>query len=90
MKALALMLMVALLTACGTVRERVVTKTVEVKVPVATPCVKAKPAVPSYQYGIGPYPGEEAAAVLLASDLEAAKQYGGAWEAAAAGCIVGP
>lgn len=88
MKMLLLAIMVASLTACETVRTKI--ETVEVRVPVAVPCVKTRPDAPAYQYGVGPWPGEQQAAVQLATDLEMAKQYGRNWEAATAGCIMPP
>jgi len=67
-----------------------VTKIVEVKVPVIKPCIDKVPLRPAYQFGAGDWPGEKPASLLLTADLEAAKQYGAAWEAAAAGCIIKP
>ncbi len=77
----------AAMTACGNIPERRVrVETVEVKVPVKVACIEAKPAEPEYQWGKGPYPGHAAAVGIMATDLEAAKQYGRDWEAAAVGC----
>lgn len=78
------MLAVLLLAGCAGEPAREV---VEVKVPVAAPCIAQAPVRPTYHFGAGDWPGEKPAALLLTSDLEAAKQYGVAWEAAAAGCI---
>lgn len=64
--------------------ERVVTVEVKVK----EPCIVSPPSRPAYQTGRGEYPGERAAARVLADDFERAEQYGHQWEAAAAGCIV--
>lgn len=82
-----LILLAVALAACGTMPERRVrVETVEVKVPVKVACIEAKPAEPEYQWGKGPYPGHAAAVGIMATDLEAAKQYGRDWEAAAVGC----
>lgn len=61
-------------------------KVVEVKVPVAVPCIEKYPARPVYGFGKGEWPGDKAAAMILADDFEKAEQYGTDWEAAAAGC----
>lgn len=87
MKAVFLILAALVLSACQSAGGTKI-ETVEVKVPVSVPCIKEKPAAPAYQYGSGPYPGDEAAAVMMASDLESAKQYGRAWEAATVGCVM--
>jgi hypothetical protein len=65
-------------------------KIVTVQVPVIKPCIEKAPARPVYQTGKGEYPGEKAAAKILADDFEKAEQYGADWEAAAAGCLVVP
>lgn len=65
-------------------------KVVTVKVKVVEPCIERAPERPEYQTGHGDYPGEKAAAMVLADDFEKAEQYGHSWEAAAAGCIVVP
>lgn len=61
---------------------------VEVKIKVKEPCIDKAPTRPQYQTGKGAYPGDIAAAAMLASDFEKAEQYGVQWEAAAAGCMV--
>ncbi len=65
-------------------------KVITVQVPVIKPCIEKAPVRPAYQTGQGAYPGETAAAQILASDFEKAEQYGHDWEAAAAGCLVVP
>lgn len=82
MKRAAMVLMVAL-AGCATPQEPQT-----VKVEVIKPCIKEAPKRPAYQTGKGAYPGEKAAAAILAADFEKAEQYGTAWEAAAAGCIL--
>lgn len=67
-------------------QQRVVTVQVKVK----EPCISSPPTRPAYQTGKGEYPGERAAAKVLADDFERAEQYGHQWEAAAAGCIGTP
>ena len=64
------------------------TEVVTVQVKVKEPCVEKAPARPKYQTGKGDYPGDAAAAQILAADFERAEQYGADWEAAAAGCLV--
>ena len=86
MKALLAAAAALALTGCA-MQPRVQTKVVEVKVPVQVPCIEKAPARPSYLFGKGPKPDEKQAAMLITADLEAAKQYGFAWEAAAAGCV---
>lgn len=66
--------------------EKVVTAQVQVKIP----CIEGAPDRPSYRYGKGEWPGDKAAAMILADDFEKAEQYGHDWEAAAAGCLVVP
>lgn len=65
-------------------------KVVTVQVPVRVPCIEKVPERPVYRTGSGEYPGEKAAAKILADDFEIAERYGSSWEAAAAGCIMGP
>lgn len=84
------LLIAAGMALAGCTTPQVQTKVVEVKVPVQVPCISAAPARPTYRFGKGPAPGEKEAAVLITADLEAAKQYGVAWEAAAAGCVLPP
>lgn len=82
--AIALILM---LVSCGSVQpRRVKVETVEVKVPVKVPCIDKAPERPTYQYGVGVWPGTQTAIAQLIADLEAAKNYGQQWEAAATGC----
>lgn len=82
MKPVAVILVLAL-AGCATPQEPQT-----VKVEVIKPCIKEAPKRPAYQTGKGAYPGEKAAAAILAADFEKAEQYGTAWEAAAAGCIL--
>lgn len=84
------LLIAAGLALAGCTTQQVHTKVVEVKVPVQVPCISAAPSRPVYRFGKGRAPGEKEAAVLITADLEAAKQYGVAWEAAAAGCVLPP
>lgn len=65
-------------------------KVITVQVKVKEPCIAQAPERPVYQTGKGEYPGEKAAAKILADDFEMAERYGTAWEAAAAGCIQAP
>lgn len=81
-------LIAVMLAACSSSPARPNIDTVEIKVPVAVPCVKRVPVPPKFQYGIGDYPGDAAAVGLLVADLEAAKQYGVEWVAATAGCVI--
>lgn len=62
-------------------------KVTTIYVPVKEPCISKAPDRPAYRYGKGNYPGDKAAAALLAADFEAAEQYGNAWELAATGCV---
>lgn len=60
-----------------------------VEVQVQTPCIEKAPKRPSYRFGKGAKPASDVEmAHLLARDFEAAEQYGNAWEAAAAGCVI--
>lgn len=77
-----------LLAGCATAERRIQVQTQEVKVPVKVPCVSSAPVKPVYQYGNGAWPGLSPALELAVADLEAAKQYGRDWEAAAAGCLM--
>lgn len=72
----------------GCFGREVKTEVVEVRVPVSVPCLGDAPARPAYRFQAAEWPGEKEAALLLINDLEAAKQYGTAWEAAAAGCLL--
>lgn len=58
-----------------------------VYVTVTAPCIKKAPHKPSYQTGKGEWPGDKAAAAILAGDFEMAEQYGVQWETAAIGCV---
>lgn len=84
MRILALVFCVAL-AGCATAPEERVT-TVQVKIKEA--CISKPPVRPSYKTGKGSYPGDKAAASMLAADFERAEQYGSDWEAAAAGCLL--
>jgi len=65
-------------------------KIITVEKPVATPCIKRVPERPVYGYGKGEKPESDGQqALLLIQDFERAEQYGVAWEAAAAACIIG-
>lgn len=70
--------------------QQVEQQVITVQVPVMAPCVEKVPARPVYRTGKGDWPGDKAAAMILADDFEKAEQYGHAWEAAAAGCLVPP
>lgn len=85
---ISILMVAAVLSACGTAPVRI--ETVEVKVPVKVACIDAAPAAPVYQTGVGPYPGEAVALRLLAADFEAAKLYAKRWEGAAIGCVKSP
>lgn len=76
-------------------RPRVRTETVQVQVPIATPCIKEKPAPVDYGWRKGPLPvGKDDADTLkikvgiLLKDAELAKARNLAWEAATVGCVV--
>lgn len=76
---------------------RVHTETVQVQVPIATPCIKEKPAPVEYGWRKGPLPvGKDEADTLkikvgiLLKDAEMAKARDQAWEAATVGCLVTP
>lgn len=79
------MAMAALLAGCAHDPVPPVTTTVYVKV--TEPCIKQEPVKPEYRTGKGPWPGDKAAAAILADDFEKAEQYGVQWEAAATGCV---
>lgn len=81
-------LAVALLAAGCTTTAAPTQKVVTVQVKVKEPCIDKAPKRPVYQTGKGDYPGEAAAASILAADFERAEQYGVQWEAAAAGCLI--
>lgn len=78
------------LAGCATAERRIQVQTQQVKVPVKVPCVSDAPSKPVYRYGNGVWPGLSPALELLVADLEAAKQYGRDWEAAAVGCLMVP
>ena len=85
-----LFLFVLALSACGSTPTATLTpkiETVEVKVPVSTPCIVQAPARPLYAWGKGDYPGDKAAVGILLIDHERSVQYGKAWEAATVGCV---
>lgn len=82
-----ILLLLPVLLLAGCFGREVKTEVVEVKVPVSVPCIDKVPVRPAYRTGPGEWPGGKSAALIVVSDLEAAKQYGTAWEAAAAGCI---
>ncbi|BCP56335.1 hypothetical protein K32_49520 [Kaistia sp. 32K] len=84
------LLIAALLLAGCAGRVEYVEKVTTVRVPVKVACVEEEPSRPAYRYGKGDWPGDKAAALILADDFEKAEQYGHAWEAAAAGCLVVP
>lgn len=83
----AVVLAAAMLAGCAT-KPPAAREVVEVKVKVKEPCIDKAPKRPQYQTGKGAYPGDAAAAAMLAADFEKAEQYGAQWEAAAAGCLV--
>lgn len=86
MMRVSVLLLAAALAGCAT-KPQAAREVVEVKVKVKEPCIDKAPKRPQYQTGKGAYPGEAAAASMLASDFEKAEQYGAQWEAAATGCI---
>jgi hypothetical protein len=89
-KLLLLFLFVLALSACGSSPTAPLVpkiETVEVKVPVSTPCIVEAPARPLYAWGKGDYPGDKAAVGILLIDHERSVQYGKAWEAASTGCV---
>ena len=88
MRTIALLAMAALLAGCATqqTKPEVITAYVKVK----EPCIAVAPPAPEYRTGKGAFPGDKAAAAILADDFEKAEQYGTAWETAAAGCIKKP
>lgn len=57
-----------------------------VDVPVAVGCLSDLPARPESRYGVGPWPGDKAAAQMALADAIAWEQYATALEAATAGC----
>lgn len=85
MRAVLIAVLTALLCACNTQPDRIE----RVEIEVAKPCIKKAPTRPAYRFGRGSKPASDVEmAKLLARDFEAAEQYGYAWEAAAAGCII--
>lgn len=86
MKALALAALAIFLAGCAHSQPKPEIQYVEVSVKV--PCIDKAPTKPVYRTGVGPYPGEKEAALILADDFEKAEQYGEAWSAAAAGCLM--
>lgn len=86
----AIIMFVALALSGCALRPAVEQKVVTAEVKVREPCIKRAPDRPAYRTGKGAYPGEKAAAKILADDFEQAERYGTAWEAAAAGCIMAP
>ena len=91
MKALRLAVLAAIVALAGCAGpQQVEQQVITVQVPVAVPCVEKVPARPVYRTGKGEWPTGAAAARILADDFEKAEQYGHAWEAAAAGCLVVP
>lgn len=91
MRVMSLVAMGAIVALAGCAgRQAPVEKVVTVQVAVKEPCIDKAPVRPVYATGQGDYPGEKAAAKVLADDFEKAEQYGHDWEAAAAGCLVVP
>ncbi len=90
-KAILIFLTIAMLSACNTttkcepeIREK------RFEVPVAVPCITTVPVKPVYQFGVGDYPSDVAAAKIIARDFEAARDYATAWESATVGCVITP
>lgn len=83
---LAMLLAALLLAGCVTKPTRPDVTTVYVKV--KEPCIEQAPQKPLFLTGKGEWPGDKAAAGILAADFEAAERWGTAWEAAAAGCLM--
>lgn len=81
-----------LLSACASTKPEIQIREVvnTVKVPVKVPCIDKAPERPQYRFGVGERPSDKEMAAILAEDFEKAEQYGTAWEAAAAGCLVAP
>jgi hypothetical protein len=69
-----------LLVGCGS------TPAPTASVPVAIGCLGAVPARPVDQFGVGPHPGEKAAAQAALLDLGAYKKYSTGLEVAMTGC----
>lgn len=91
MKIAFVILLALSLAACATKPEVQIKEVVNtVKVPVTVPCVTKAPERPQYQFGVGERPTDKEMAAILAEDFEKAEQYGLAWEAAAAGCLIAP
>lgn len=89
MKASSLLLIAVLTLLAGcTAHAPKPAEVITVKVPVTVPCIDKKPEPPKYRFGVGDRPAEQDMAAILATDFEAADEYGRAWEAAAAGCGV--
>lgn len=78
-----MMILALLLAGCASAPP--VTQTVEV--PVYTPCVKAVPVRPDYEFGkLGPAATDGEKVLALARDWPRGRKYEGLLEAALAGC----
>jgi hypothetical protein len=82
---------------CRPIFARVRIEKLEMKMSIATPCIKEKPAPAEYSWRKEPLPvGKDAADTLkikvgiLLKDAELAKARNEAWEAATLGCVVPP
>jgi hypothetical protein len=82
-----LIVMFILLTGCQANSAKPEPEIVTVKVMVKEACIESTPIRPEFKTGTGPYPGDKAAAAILAEDFEMAEQYANAWEMAVVGCI---
>lgn len=83
MRAVLASLALAALTGCGASMQ---CKPERVEVPVAAPCLGAKPVNPTLTFGAGMYPGEKTAAQAAVLDKLAWEEYAIGLEAAMAGC----
>lgn len=75
--------MLVVLAGCGA---SLPCKPERVDIPVAAPCLGAKPARPAPKFGADAYPGEKAAAQVALLDKLAWEKYADGLEAAMAGC----
>lgn len=90
MKKIACALFAVALCGCNTTPPAPATQIVQVDKLVKVPCVAKKPDRPVYQFGKGAAPSEIEQGAILIADFEKAEQYGYAWEAATAGCMIVP
>lgn len=74
------------LSACSPTAKKPI-ETITIYVPVSKPCIEKAPPKPLFRSGRGEWPGDKAAAAILADDFEKAEQYGVQWETATIGCV---